>query len=219
MTNYVDTITNTVVTSLDVLKSVNDMYSSNFVLLVTVMGLLLGLIGAAVVILPLWFQFRENRARRAEMQTEFQKFILDAQKHLEAKQQEKIDELKAWLKEEIESVKVENSKQWARATAFAAHAQMKIAMTSENYAHAAENAFVALRGSCICGDHSNVLRLMECLIDQICPHLKKEDLEERNLMSEFAAAEELLTAENKTGFLTDKLEGFKKAKKEITKRQ
>ena len=215
MTNEVYIVTNSVVTSLDVLKQINDMYSTEFTRLLTVMGLL---VGFGAVVLPLWFQFREAKVRRAEMHSEFQQYIEQVREDLETGLQEKFEEHEVSVKKQMGSLDVKMAKEWARVAALGAHAQMKIAARDGEYPHAAECGLLAMRGSCVCGDHSNLLRLMEYMTTQICPNLKKEDLEERNLLEDFETAEKEMAAENSSGFLSDKLDAFKKAKKEILKR-
>lgn len=216
MTNEVYIVTNSVVTSLDVLKQINDMYSTEFTRLLTVMGLL---VGFGAVVLPLWFQFREAKARRAEMQAEFRQFFEQIRTDLEADLQKKFAGQTDSMKKEMGSLTAELNKKIAEVAAVSAHAQMKIAVTEKNFTQAAETGLTAIRGWCICSDHSNLLRILEYINTTICPNLKKEDLEQHEYLSElFEIVEKELIQENKTGFLHDKLAGFKMAKKEIRKR-
>jgi hypothetical protein len=101
MTNEVYIVTNSVVTSLDVLKSVNDMYSSEFTRLLTVMGLLVGFGG---VVLPLLFQIREARVARSQITMEIGAAFANERKEL-------LKNLQEDLKRETDLTKKEIDKQ------------------------------------------------------------------------------------------------------------
>jgi hypothetical protein len=219
MTNEVYIVTNSVVTSLDVLKSVNDMYSSEFTRLLTVMGLLVGLVGAAVIVLPLWFQVREAKVRRAEMEAQVNKHLEQLDKSLSDRLQKMFREEKKSIDEAIEGVKGDYKKGYSQLVALGAHTQMEIAYKEGKYVHAAESATVAIRANCKCNDHSNVIRELRSLLDLICPKLKKEDLEKRDLSQKLGKMEEELKEANKTGFLNDQLAELKHKKSEILKNQ
>jgi hypothetical protein len=218
MTNYVDTITNSVVTSLDVLKSVNDMYSSEFTRLLTVMGLLVGIVGVAVIVLPLWLQSRETKVRREEMHTMFSGFLEETKKDLDkklldsAKQQEKVA-LKA-----LETFKEEHKKSLAEVAALSAHHEMWLAFQAGQYVPAAKSEALSIMKNLHCDFHGNVLNNLEFLTQHIFPKLKKDDLEVRNLGQDLERLEKELSESNQTGFLNDKLEAFRGAKKEILRR-
>ena len=218
MTNYVDTITNSVVTSLDVLKSVNDMYSSEFTRLLTVMGLLVGLVGVAVIVLPLWLQSREAKVRREEMKAELAEQIKEAKAELNATVKQSLEAEKLAIHEIIGKSEKKFADKVAVLTALSTHIQMELAVKDEKYVHAAESALICIQSACKCDDHSNVLRTIGDFTALICPHLKKLDIEDQPLGEQLTKVEKILQEANKTGFLNDKLRDLKKAKKEILSR-
>ncbi|MFZ1073038.1 MAG: hypothetical protein WAO21_06330 [Verrucomicrobiia bacterium] len=218
MTNEIYIVTNSVVTSLDVLKSVNDLYSSEFTRLLTVMGLLVGLVGAAVIVLPLWFQIREAKVRRAEFKSEFQAFIAEAKADIKIELEKDLESQKKSTSESIKAIESKLKEKTAFLLGQIAHNQSRAAFENGHFWQAAESAIDAAKADYKSNDQSNLLRVLGFLIDQICPKLFKEDLEHRGLSGRFDEIEAELKAWDAGGFLSDKLTALQEAKQKITKK-
>ena len=188
MTNYVDTITNSVVTSLDVLKSVNDMYSSNFTLLLTVMGLL---VGFGAVVLPLLFQFREARVGRAQMKSEFQSFIDEAKTDIDKKIQEKFEAQQSTAKAEIELLEKRTNAAIYAAEAGTYHVQGNFELSQgrldtsfQSYVHALHRSISA---SNLNKGRSEQLQLVQqnlrYVTEAILPRMNKNDFSDTKTVS------------------------------------
>lgn len=180
MTNEVTITTNTVVTSLDVLKSVNDLYSSNFAQLLTVMGLL---VGFGAVVLPLLFQYREAQIRKAQIESDFQSFKDEAKKDIEKMVREKFEAQQALAKKEIELLETRTNAAIVAAEVGVYHVQGNFELSEGRYENALRSYISALKRSIVAyelnKEEKSQLKVlqqnMRFIAESILPDMKKTD--------------------------------------------
>jgi predicted nuclease with TOPRIM domain len=215
MTNEVYIVTNNVVTSLDVLKQINDTYSREFTRLLTVMGLL---VGFGAVVLPLIFQFREAKIRKSEMKSEFNEFLMETKAELAKKFEEEKNSQKEEMQEMITELQSEMAKKHAGSTSFQYNIQSILAFDNGDFWQSAQDALIATIWECKSDKRSDLIRRLDFFTGPICEKLNKEDLEYRNLSQKFDQAHEALVKINGDGFLNEKLHELNEAKKQIMNR-
>ena len=224
MTNEVAIVTNTVVTSLDVLKSVNDLYSSNFTQLLTVMGLL---VGFGAVVLPLLFQYREARIAKAQIKSDFQNFIDEAKRDIEKKIQDKFEAQQAIAKKEIELLETRTSAAIIAAEVGVFHVQGNFELSRGRFDTAWKSYVGALERSVVAyelnKEEKSQLKLlqqnMRFVAEAILPKMKKVDFSDEDVSSKTKKIMESTRRIECAGLLDREIRFFEKALSEAQSRE
>jgi uncharacterized membrane protein (DUF106 family) len=188
VTNEVYIVTNSVVTSLDVFKQINDTYSTEFTRLLTVMGLL---VGFGAVVLPLLFQFKEARIGRAQMKSEFQTFIDEAKVDIDKKITEKFEAQQANAKKEMELLETRTNAAILATEAGTYHVQGNFELSQGRLATGLKSYINALQRSISASNlnkgRSEQLKLVQqnlrFVTESVLPKMKKVDFSDAEIIT------------------------------------
>jgi hypothetical protein len=202
MTNELIIATNVVshdITGLDVVNSVNRLYSSVFGQLLTMLGIVATFV---VVILPILFQIHQRRENRIQEA----KLVAD----ITAKANEQVKKILQEAKELID-------KRFANAKGFSFHLQANAGMSKLDYVDALQSSIWAAHEYLACRDHANLMQIMITVFNSL-GKLTAKEMEEEGFEKKLSELEEKLNEANETGFLSITINKLAKEKKAALKR-
>ena len=218
MTNELVILTNVVshdITGLDVVKSVNEFYSSAFTHLIAVIGSIVAIGG---ILIPYYFQRREARLHLAQLRDDLGKAVGNAKKDIAEQMLNLLKAEKDELKEMVAQTKKDLEKQNARAMGMTLHNQANRSLEAGEQQDAAAEAIGAANWYCKGDDHTNLLRICTYLSETILPIIEAKDFEESDLQKKLEKFEDHLMDMNTNGFLQDTINSLRSERKAALKR-
>ncbi|HEX3800732.1 MAG TPA: hypothetical protein VH413_18710 [Verrucomicrobiae bacterium] len=218
MTNIIPEITNAItpINGLDVVKQVNDFYSTSFTQLLVFFSIV-STIGCVVIpILAQWYQKNQLKIREKELALELKRLVEEKTKKFVAEMDKKFEEEKKTIASSLAENVTLIEKRATKAEGYVFQLQGNGNIERGDYVQSCIDYLAAARSYCKCNNGSNLPTILNILSDKILPKLNMEQLKEDGLSESIAYQLEEVSKTNHNGFLDVLLiktnEAFRKAK-------